>query len=76
MAFMKTAEDWTVWPGYPGYANPAIGEVYQTHVISTMMANAANGKVSPEQAVKNATDQVNKIFKKWRDRGFVGSGSK
>ncbi len=76
MAFMKTAEDWTVWPGYPGYANPAIGEVYQTHVISTMMANAANGKVSPEQAVKDATDQINKIFKKWRDRGFVGSGAK
>ncbi|WP_304105399.1 ABC transporter substrate-binding protein [Marinobacter antarcticus] len=74
MAFMKTAEDWTVWPGYPGYANPAVGEVYQTHVISTMMANAANGTKSPEQALKDATDQINKIFKKWRDRGFVGSG--
>ncbi len=73
LAFMKTAGDWTVWPGYPGYANPAVGEVYQTHVISTMMANAARGKVSPEQAVKDATDQVEKIFKKWRDRGYVGS---
>jgi multiple sugar transport system substrate-binding protein len=72
MAFMKTAGDWTVWPGYPGYANPAVGEVYQTHIISTMMANAANGKATPEEALKNATDQINKIFKKWRDRGFVG----
>lgn len=73
LSFMKTAGDWTVWPGYPGYANPAVGEVYQTNIITTMMANAARGKASPEEAVKTATDQVDKIFKKWRDRGFVGS---
>src|SRR5690606_8094222 len=28
LAIFKTAEDWTVWLGYPGYANPAIREVY------------------------------------------------
>lgn len=74
LEILKTAPQWTVWLGYPGYANPAIGEVYQTHVLSTMMANAARGKVTPEQAVANAAEQIQAIFKKWRDRGFVLSG--
>lgn len=74
LSILKTAEDWTVWPGYPGYANPAVGEVYQTHIISTMMANAARGKVTPKEAVEHATKEIKKIFAKWRARGYVGSG--
>lgn len=74
LAILKTAPKWTVWLGYPGYANPAVGEVYQTHVLSTMMANVARGVESPEEAVDSATAQIRKIFKKWRERGFVGGG--
>ncbi|HLQ85200.1 MAG TPA: extracellular solute-binding protein [Salinisphaeraceae bacterium] len=71
---LRDAEDWTVWLGYPGYANPAIGEVYQTHVLTTMMANAARGAATPEEAVANAAAEIEKIFEKWRERGFVGGG--
>jgi len=63
-----------VWLRYPGYANPAIGEIYQTHILPSMMANAARGQATPEEAVANAAKQIEAIFKKWRDRGFVGSG--
>lgn len=72
LAILKTASDWTVWLGYPGYAHPAIGEVYQTHILTTMMANVARGTATPEQAVKDATEQIRAIFAKWRQRGFVG----
>ncbi len=72
LAIFKTAEDWTVWLGYPGYANPAIGEVYQTHVLTTMMADVARGTKTPEQAVRDADKQIRAIFAKWRKRGFVG----
>src|SRR5699024_3000969 len=74
LEILKTAPEWTVWLGYPGYANPAIGEIYQTHILSTMMANASRGQATPEEAVANAAKQIKAIFKKWRDRGFVGSG--
>lgn len=72
LAILKSAEDWTVWLGYPGYAHPAIGEVYQTHVITTMMADVARGTKTPEQAVKDADAQIRTIFAKWRKRGYVG----
>jgi len=75
LSILKTASDWTVWLGYPGYANPAIGEVYQKHILSTMLANVARGSASPQDSLDNATEQVRKIFKKWRDRGFVGGGN-
>src|SRR5699024_3343353 len=74
LAILKTAEDWTVWLGYPGYANPAIGEIYQTHILSTMLANATRGSATPQEAVDNAAADMRKIFKKWRDRGDVGGG--
>jgi multiple sugar transport system substrate-binding protein len=72
LAILKSAADWTVWLGYPGYANPAVGEVYQTHILTTMMANVARGTATPEQAVKDADAQIKTIFAKWRERGFVG----
>ncbi|HET7651382.1 MAG TPA: extracellular solute-binding protein, partial [Gammaproteobacteria bacterium] len=49
---LRNAQDWTAWLGYPGYANPAVSEVYQEHLISAMMASVAQGKETPEEAVK------------------------
>ncbi len=74
LKLLKTAVDWTAWPGYPGYAHPAIGEVYQSHLLSSMMADVARGVKTPEQAVKDTATEIEAIFKKWRDRGYIGSG--
>jgi len=69
---LNTAKDWVTWLGYPGPANPAIGEVFGTNIIVTMMAEAARGEKTPEQAVADAETQINAIFNKWRDAGLVG----
>jgi multiple sugar transport system substrate-binding protein len=63
--------DWATNVGYPGYANAAIDEVFSTWVISTMFAQAASGKLTPEDALNQADKEVRRIFKKWRDKGKV-----
>jgi multiple sugar transport system substrate-binding protein len=42
-----------------------MGEVIATFVIPDMIAQAATDKMTPEDAVKWAADQVNRIVKKW-----------
>jgi maltose-binding protein MalE len=37
-----------------------------------MMAEAALGEKTPEQAIADAETQINAIFEKWRDAGLVG----
>lgn len=69
---LRDAADWTAWPGYPGSSNPAVSEVYNTHLLVTMMAQAARGEKTPEQAVKDTAKQIGDIVSKWEDRGLVG----
>jgi multiple sugar transport system substrate-binding protein len=63
--------DWATNVGYPGYANAAIDEIFSTWVISTMFAQAAAGKLTPEEALNQADQEVRRIFKKWQDKGKV-----
>lgn len=69
---LRTANDWTVYLGYPGPANPAIGEIFGASIIPTMMGKAALGELTAEEAVAEAEAQINDIFDKWRDEGLVG----
>jgi multiple sugar transport system substrate-binding protein len=69
---LLTAEDWVTYLGWPGPSNPAVSEVYATHIIPTMMGRAALGELTPEEAVLEAEAQINDIFEKWRENGFVG----
>jgi len=68
LAILQDSEAWSASPGYPGPAWPAVDEVYNAFVICDMMANAATGKMSAEDAVKQATQQCEAIFKRWHDR--------
>lgn len=63
--------EWVTNVGYPGYANVAIDEIYNTWVISAMFALAASGKSSPEDAMNQADAEVRRIFKKWKAAGKV-----
>ena len=63
--------DWATNVGYPGYANAATDEVFNTWVVSTMFARAATGALSPEAALAQADKAVRRIFKKWKARGKV-----
>lgn len=69
---LLTAENWVTYLGWPGPANPAVSEVYATHIIPTMMGKAALGDLTPEEAIAEAETQIEDIFDKWRDSGLVG----
>ena len=72
LAVLKDAADWSVNVGYPGPASPAIGEIFDTNVLPSMMAAAAKGDKTPKQAVADAETQIKAIFTKWREKGLVG----
>lgn len=72
LALLKDAESWSTNVGHPGPTNAAIGEVFSTFVLPQMMAKAARGQLSAEQAVAEAEVQVKAIFTKWRQNGLVG----
>ncbi|MDO8537173.1 MAG: extracellular solute-binding protein [bacterium] len=76
LAILKNAEEWTVNIGYPGSANAAIGEVFNSFIIPNMFAHAARGEMSPEKAVIEAERLINDIFEKWRNKGLVGQKTK
>lgn len=63
--------DWATNVGYPGYANAAIDEIFSTWVLNTMFAKAATGAETPEDALKAATAQCERIWAKWREKGKV-----
>jgi multiple sugar transport system substrate-binding protein len=75
LSVLRGALSWTAWLGYPGYANPATSEVYNTFLLSTMMAQAARGEKTPEQVVKDTAAQVQQITDKWKRLGYVGCGN-
>src|SRR5437016_6405506 len=70
----KVLEDVLSWAtniGYPGYANAAIDETYQKWIINVMFAKAAQGVLSPEDAVKEAEAECKRIWEKWRERKLI-----
>ena len=71
LSVLAGAEQWTTNVGYPGPASAAIGEIFSTNVLPTMMAAAAQGKSTPKEAVASATSQCEAIFSKWRSKGLV-----
>jgi maltose-binding protein MalE len=71
---LQTANDWTVNLGWPGPANAMIGEVFNTFVLSNMMARAARGEQSPQDSVAQAEQEINAIAEKWRNEGLMGGG--
>lgn len=63
--------DWATNVGYPGYANAAVDEVFNTWVLNTMFAKAANDAMSPVDAVAEADAKCKQIFAKWRSKHMV-----
>ena len=75
LAVLKEALDWSTNVGYRGSANTAEGEVFGTFIIPNMMAAAARGRQSPQEAVESAEGQIQAIFEKWRREGLVGGAA-
>ncbi len=68
---LTTALQWSTNVGFPGYANGAEGEVFDTYLLPQMFALAATDKMSPEEAAKWAEEQIKPIFAKWKTRGLI-----
>ena len=68
---LADALTWTTHLGYLGYTNAAIMKIFNTGLPSSMFAQAATGKLSPEEALHQANMQVQRIFQQWRERGKV-----
>ena len=68
---LATAKDWSTNYGHPGYYNVVIQEIRASTLIPAMFANAATGKMTPEEAMTQADQEVRKIFDKWRALGKV-----
>jgi multiple sugar transport system substrate-binding protein len=65
---LETADEWCAVFGYPGPGTPAADEVANNYVIPDMMANAATEKMSPEDAIKWAANEIKGIYDKWATR--------
>jgi multiple sugar transport system substrate-binding protein len=74
LALLAKALPWSTNLGYPGYANPAEGEIFDTYVITDMFAKAATGALAPKDALNEANTRAREIFRKWRDKKMVGGG--
>ncbi len=68
---LTTALDWSTNVGFPGYANAAEGEVFDTYLLPQMFALAATDRATPEEAAAWAEQQINPIFAKWKTRGLI-----
>ena len=62
---LETAIEWNDVYGYPGPDTPQVDEVANNFIIPDMMANAATGKMTPEEAMKWAENEISAIFAKW-----------
>jgi len=74
LALLAKALPWSTNLGYPGYGNPAEGEIFDTYVITDMFAKAATGALSPKDSMAEASNRTKEIFGKWRKKGMVGGG--
>jgi multiple sugar transport system substrate-binding protein len=68
LAILQYSDKWSAIPGYPGPATPATDEIYYAFILNDMMAKAATGQSSAEDAVKAAAQRCEAIFKKWARR--------
>ena len=57
--------DWATNIGYPGYANAATDEVFNTFVIPTMFARVARDEATAEEAAADAQKTIERVFQKW-----------
>jgi multiple sugar transport system substrate-binding protein len=65
------SEKYTKNVGYPGFANAAIGEIFDTFLIPQMFAEVAQGKRTPDDAARDYQRRLGAIFTKWRKRGKI-----
>ena len=72
---LETVNDWSVYIGYPGVANPAVMQLFGENTIVNMVASVALGEKTAEEAVAEAHARAEAVFEEWREKGFVGGSA-
>ena len=72
---LETVNDWSVYIGYPGVANPAVMQLFGENTIVNMVASVALGEKTAAEAVEEAHARAEAVFEEWREKGFVGGGA-
>jgi len=70
-AVLDDVLSWTANPGYPGYTNAAVDEIFNDWVLNEMFARAATGAETPERALDITHAKCEKVWAKWRARGKI-----
>jgi multiple sugar transport system substrate-binding protein len=65
------ARRYTTNVGYPGFANAAIGDVFNQSLVPQMFAQVAQGKMTPQDAARSMQGQFRSIYGKWRAQGLL-----
>ncbi|HEY7380119.1 MAG TPA: ABC transporter substrate-binding protein [Gaiella sp.] len=65
------AEKYTTNVGHPGSSNAVIDEIFNRYLIPQMFAQVAQGKASPGDAVRDFTQEAQRIYRKWQGQGLV-----
>ena len=64
------ARRYTTNVGYPGFANAAVGDIFNQFLIPQMFAQVAQGKMTPADAARSMQGQFRTIYGKWRAQGL------
>jgi multiple sugar transport system substrate-binding protein len=65
------ARRYTTNVGYPGFANAAVGDIFNQYLIPQMFAQVAQGKMTPQDAARSMQGQFRSIYGKWRAQGLL-----
>ena len=68
---LETVNEWSVYIGYPGTANPAVMQAFGENLVVNMVARVAKGEQSAEDSVAEAHARAEEIFADWRARGYL-----
>lgn len=68
---LEDADKWTVNAGYPGYGNAALDEIFTAGLIPKMFADAASGRLDPQESIDRYAAETARIFDKWHEMGRV-----
>ena len=63
---LETVNEWSVYIGYPGTANPAVMQAFGENLVVNMVARVAKGEQSAEDSVAEAHARAEEIFADWR----------
>jgi multiple sugar transport system substrate-binding protein len=65
------ARRYTTNVGYPGFANAAVGDIFNQSLIPQMFAQVAQGKTTPEDAARSMQGKFQSIYGTWRGQGLL-----